>query len=375
MIRCPECGSKISSLAKSCPYCGYQSNDPERPISEQDHYKEESFLQYDIIGYTPNRGDLSIISYEDNRNLIEYFGKWNNIESQIPSIAEVIFDMSKKEHYFIAKMDDYVKKLIDNGIFKFVVDKNGEILPTICNAETNQYVKQVRLENFSFSPNVHQSLNNLSMHAALAQVLDKIEYIEDAIRELHIELQNDRLAIADSAYDKIMQAKLIQDSRIRMMSIINAIQTATDAKRGLMRNFAQNLQYVNRHSNQSSLKQLIGKKPEIVNQKAIDAMQSLSRIANSVQIECEGYAALGEYKSARECLREFMLFIKENRLDNRDTLVLLNENATQKRIDIVNQFSDICQKISDLDEIMKKISSGSQYLLPNSKGEGEDENE
>ena len=76
-------------------------------------------------------------------------------------------------------------------------------------------MKQVRLEDMALTPNLTQSLNNLSTHAVMAQILDEIEYVGDAIREIHVELQNDRLAMSEGARDKLMQARLIQDAKLR----------------------------------------------------------------------------------------------------------------------------------------------------------------
>lgn len=206
-ILCPECGTKISDKATKCPHCGFQSADPKRPISEQDKYEMVPIFEYDIEEWQPNRGELSIISYEDNRSLIQYFGKWENIKVKLPAIAEVIGAMAGKEHIMVAKMDSYVKDLIGKGIYRFTIDKQGEILPTIRDADG--FVKQVRLENMALTPNLTQSLNNLSTHAVMAQILDEIEYVGDAIREIHVELQNDRLAMAEGARDKLVQARLI----------------------------------------------------------------------------------------------------------------------------------------------------------------------
>ena len=177
-ILCPECGTKISNKATKCPHCGFQSADPKRPISEQDKYEMVPIFEYDIEEWQPNRGELSIISYEDNRSLIQYFGKWENIKVKLPAIAEVIGAMAGKEHIMVAKMDSYVKDLIGKGIYRFTIDKQGEILPTIRDADG--FVKQVRLENMALTPNLTQSLNNLSTHAVMAQILDEIEYEYDA---------------------------------------------------------------------------------------------------------------------------------------------------------------------------------------------------
>ena len=39
----------------------------------------------------------------------------------------------------------------------------------------------------------------------------------------------------------------------------------------------------------------------------------------------------------------------ENKLNERDTLLLLNENSSQKRIEVVDQFTDIAARITAFD--------------------------
>lgn len=362
LILCPECGTKISDKATECPHCGFQSADPTRPISEQDKYEIVPIFEYDIEEWIPNRGDLSVISYEDNKSLIEYFGDWETIKNKLPAIAEVIGSLAKKDHIMIAKMDGYVKDLIDKGVYRFTIDKNGEILPTIRDADG--FVKQVRLEDMALTPNLTQSLNNLSTHAVMARILDEIEYVGDAIREIHIELQNDRLAMAESSRDKLKQARMIQDAKLREIALLGVVNSATDAKRILMRNFKQNMHHIVEHSQKSDLQLILSPKSEKdVSPKAIDAFQSLVYITNAVQTECEGYAMLGEYEPCRECLSEFKSFIEENKLNQRDTLLLLNENSAQKKIEIVDEFTDIAGRISAFDTVTGQIENQMRGLL------------
>ena len=348
LIQCPECGAKISDKATSCPHCGFQSSDPTKAISLQDRYEIVPVFDYDIDGWNPNRGDLSVISYDDNRQLIQYFGNWEFIQAKLTPIAEVIKEMAESEHILIADIDPYVKKLIKEGIYRFTIDKKGRILPTIRDAE--HIVKQVRLREMAYAPNLVQSLNNLSVHAVMAQILDEIECIGDAIQGIHIELQNDRIALAESAKDKLMQARQIQDSRLRSQAILGVLSSATDAKRTLMRSFSQNLYYIKNYSSKSNFEQIVDQKGhKNVPVKTQDAMQELALITTVVQIECEGYSLLGEYDACKTCLDEFSGFIKENGLNNRDTLLLLNENASQKNVELVNNFNDIAQRITSFE--------------------------
>ena len=308
---------------------------------------------------------MSVISYEDNKNFFSYFGKWENIQAELPAIAEVILSMAQKEHIMVAKLDPYIKELIKKGIYRFSIDKQGEILPTI--RDGKNIVKQVRLEDVSISPNLTQSLNNLSVHATMAQILDEIEFMCDAIRDIHIELQNDRLAMADSARDKLKQAMKIQDANLREKALLDVISSATDAKRVLMRNFSQNLLYVRENYQKKSLKK------NYSSVKACDALQALIAITNAVQTERESYAFLSEYEPCKVCLEEFNDFIVDNEINKRDTLLILNESSAAKRIEVVNKFGSISQRITSLD--FSKIEYNVHELLTVKDENGEDNDE
>lgn len=348
LILCPECGTKISDKAIICPHCGFMSNDNSHPISEQDTYEIVPTFRYDIAEWQPNSGQLSVVAVEDNKNLVRFFGQWKNIQRKMPAIADTIQKMAHKENVLVAKMDKYVKTLIDKGVYRFTIDKQGEILPTIRDSEG--IVKQVRLKEMSLSPELANSMNNLATHAAMAQILDEIEYVGDAIRGIHIELQNDRIALAESARDKIKFAVKIQDTKLREIAILNATDAATEAKRVLMRNFSENLQFIVDNSEKNDVQLLFeGKKGRDIPQKVSDSFQDLVAITNSVQAECEGYAILGEFEPSKESLLQFKNFITENHLDDRDTLLLLNENTPQKKIPIVNEFMMISERITNFD--------------------------
>lgn len=370
LILCPECGSKISDKATACPHCGYMSKDNSLPISVQDTYEIVPSFSYDIEEWKPSCEQLGVIGVEDNKSLVQYFGNWQNIQLRMPALAKVIKGMAKKDKVLVAKMDSYVKNLIDKGVYRFTIDKNGEILPTIRDSEN--IVKQVRLEEATFSPELANSLNNLTTQAAMAQILDELEYVGDAIRGLHIELQNDRLALAESTRDKLLFASKIQDTRLREIAVLNAVDSATEAKRILMRNFAENLKYISDNSGKNDVQLLLeGKKGRDIPQKTSDAFQDLIFITNAVQIECQGYAILGEYESSKESLLQFKSFITENSLDDRDTLLLLNENTPQKKLSVVDEFALISERITNFDANSKLEGNTPIMLMEERKNEDE----
>ncbi len=349
LVLCPECGTKISNRANTCPHCGYVSEDPSLPISSQEAYKVLPSFQYDIEGWDPIGRELSVSSPDDNKSLFESFGTWEKIRTEFPAIAEVIQAWGSTEKILVADTDSYIKRLINKGMLRFSISKNGEILPTIRDA--NGIVKQVRLKEMLLRPDLLQSINHLQTQAILMQILGEIEYVGEVIRELRIELQDDRLAMVDSARDKLKQAHRIQDTKLREIALLNIVNSATDSKRVLMRNFSHNYRYIAEHSDKSVASMVVDFKGQRdIDQKAADLFRTLISITNSVQIECEGFSMLGEFESAKECLCQFRDFISANNLADRDTLLVINSNVKQKQMRMVAEFSSIVNRITNLDE-------------------------
>ena len=374
LILCPECGTKISNKATTCPHCGYVSNDSSLPISVQDTYEVVPTFTYDIEEWNPEREQSSLIAYEDNRTLVEYLGNWQNIQLRLPAIAKVIKGMAEKDKILVAKMDSYVKTLIEKGVYRFTIDKQGEILPTIRDADG--IVKQVRLQEMTLTPELANSLTNLQTHAAMARILDEIEYVGDAIRGIHIELQNDRIALAESTKDKLLFASKIQDTKLREIALLNVVNSATEAKSVLMRNFSENLHFIAENSQKNDVQLLMeGKKGRDIPQKAADAFQALVSITNSVQVECQGYALLGEYEASKESLLQFRQFITDNKLDDRDTLILLNENTPMKKMPVVNEFMKIANNITTFDASRQLNGYSINMIAEVSENEDEGEEE
>lgn len=366
---CPECGARISSKAKACPRCGYTGDDQNLPICELKSYEVVPVLQCEIEAWNPVEAELSSLGYEDNRTIVEFLGNWERIQVAAPSLAQAILDAAKEEHVLVAKMPPYIKKLIREGRLKLQLDKQGEIMAILRSTEKNEWVRQLRLEDMSFAPNVTQSLNHLTNVAMMAQILNEIESVGESVRRVHEELQGDRIALAESAWEKLLQARRMESPALRELATISAIHAATDAKRMLMRGFERSRRFVEQNSGKGELQMLaeFGRKKDL-NSMAEDAFQDLVALTNVVRAECEGYAMLEEYENAARSLESFEGFIKQNKLDDRNTLLVLNGALKEKRVTAVEEFSSIAKNIERLRR-RGALGARSSELLPETEGE------
>jgi hypothetical protein len=149
------------------------------------------------------------------------FSVIGNTSKQLsPTLANLIMKMAAgvNETRWVAKIPGNYKKLIDEGTLRLVLDKNGEILPTIYGKEG--FVKQVRLEQIQVPVDLTQAMQHLETQAALSLVLAEIHSVNEGIRQLESGLQNDRLAMVKCAWDKLMQARAIADSRLREFYVL-----------------------------------------------------------------------------------------------------------------------------------------------------------
>ena len=383
MIMCPECGTKISDKALSCPQCAFTGENPSQPISEQATYEKHPVFQAEIERWDPKLGQIVTeyidISPNTSRKLFKLFAD-PKIFLSIPELGRLIADtLGEKDVELVAKMPDYIMKLVDEEVLHFRRDANGQIMPFVFDNKEKVF-KQVRLDWNQVDPDITPTLRHLETQMAISTVLAEVQSLREEIAGIHIELQNDRLALAESAWDKLMQARTIEDARLREMLVVQAITTATDAKRTLMRNFTENMKYLDAHSGKKFVervqdKGMVKAAQETVQGiatnpnrgKAADAFHDLVSIINAVRVEGTGYEILEQDEASKECLIEFRKFIIDNKLDERNTLLVINSNLgvdEKMSSEIINQFSNVAKHIAMLDNLQELEASAALALEP-----------
>ena len=373
MIQCPECGTHIADKARICPYCGYVGDDPTQPIGTQAVYKPAPQLQLEIERWdsTTNTMGRQRIDFapEDNRRIYDAIKDWKWVQTMMPALAEAVTGMARSEKQWIADIPKYCEKLLDDGQISFNMDKAGRILPELKD-ESGRFVQKVRLRETVSMPELLPNLQHLETQAALAMIMNQLENVQEQIAQIRGELQQDRLAKADAAWDQLNQALKITDGRRREQAVIIAIGTGTEAKHTLMRHFASCLHLIEGNADQNEARLIIGdifkgksnkERGEIEARMVYD---DLVGILNCVRVETEGHVAVGDTEAARRSLKEFAEFIETEQLDDRDTILKIDSRlpSAQKRPEVVDEFDAIAQRTMQLSALTAGESVPKQLL-------------
>ena len=363
MIMCPDCGTSISDKALTCPYCGYAGNDPATPIADQSiGYEVVPRIKMSIERWDPKSRSLteemSEMPIQARRAVARWLGSlkdWESLQVVAPALVGFVKEfLGDDKVRMVADLPAEIMKMVKEGRLRFRLDSEGRIMPFVY--DDKGIYKQVRLNMETVPPDVTNAMRQLETQAALSMVLAEVRSLRDQLEGIRIGLQNDRLALAEGAWDKLMQAREVEDSRLRDALIMQALSSATDAKRTLMRNFTQNANYLIEQSdidlnrNPLALVRRLGESlngNERIHQAAADAFDDLVQITNVVRVEGEGYSMLGQERAARACLDQFSEFIKANGLDE-DTLLVIDGGlpSERKMPELVDQFAELSKRIS-----------------------------
>lgn len=363
-VQCPACGTYVAETATMCPYCGFRGDDPSRPIYKQGEYRPVPIVPCEIVMDDGQRGEIWL-SDEDSKNLFRHLTNWKWLSTMLPALVETLESMFGGTVHLEAKLPEHIMRMIEEDKLHFATDKNGEILAEVFD-ERNKTFKQVRLEKVVRNDTLLPAMQHLETQAALCLVMEKIDEVGRAVQQLGEEMQQDRLARVDAAFDMFQQACRIESSRERNEYVREALNEATRAKALLVRNFAQQQRLVKQSSKKSDA--------------ALRAMQDYVAIVNAVNVQMQTHMALGQQDVAAYCLQDLNKFIKNYDLDKHDTMLnLVGSVKSKNRGSNQEKFIDgSLQVAANIESVVKALDAGeviSPKLITENDGNGNDSND
>mgnify|MGYP000846282474 FL=1 len=215
-----------------------------------------------------------------------------------------------------AVLSEDQKQKLATGALKLMTKKDGSLMATLIKPETKKMVANIPLETVKTTPEINQAMTGFASQMQMAQIAEQIQSVSIAIESVRKGQEDDRLAIAYSCQQKLLQAREIKNPELQSMMLMQVISDAEDSRNLLMLSQKSNLQFINEQPESTFGKILKGEKPEKIESRINEIRDGLNAVNMVSLVAALAYNELGEKEAARKSLMYFADFIKKTYLES-----------------------------------------------------------
>ena len=261
----------------------------------------------DLIEYF---GDMPEVARPLIKRTKEAFSKIENMLYSAPAFINLV-KASVPEQAFQAILTNDQKAKLASGALKLMTKKDGSLMANLVNPETNKIVSTISLQNVNLSPALSQAMTSYASQMQMVQIAEQIQVVQLAIEEVRQGQEYDRLAMAYSCQQKLLQAMEIKNPNLKAMALLQIASDAEDSRNLLMQSQNANLAFIKDQPESFFGKLFQGAKPEKITQRMNEIRESLS-VVNMVSLaEAMAYQEMGENAAAMKSLLYYAGYIEK----------------------------------------------------------------
>lgn len=179
----------------------------------------------EVVSHTVLQSDVIVFDEEKRQKVIQ-------ILRQIPAIVDVAKKLSEGKTYKAVIAPEVLKR-IKEGSARIDKKGNGLIAARVRDVKTG-----LLIDNFDFkevTPDLLNSLNQLATQQTLANIVHRLEVLDEKINEVLQGQINDRLAEIESGLHIYEQAIVASDPDVRRELLVSAITQLNDGRNKLIK--------------------------------------------------------------------------------------------------------------------------------------------
>ncbi len=238
------------------------------------------------------------------------FQKIEDMLYTVPSFVNMIKSAVPQE-VLQAVLTDEQKAKIAKGALKLMTKKDGSLMATLVNPKTKKIVATVPLKSAKVVPEIAHAITEYTTQMQMAQIAEQIQLVQIAIEEVRQGQEYDRLALAYSCQQKLLQAMAIENSELRTMALLQVISDAEDSRNMLMLSQGANIEFIKNQPEASWEKLLRGASHKKIDTRMNEIRESLCAVNMVSLAEAMVYQELGEPEAARQSLLHYANYIKK----------------------------------------------------------------
>lgn len=277
--------------------------------------------------------------------------------------SKVFIDAVKKsvsENEYSVLFTDEQQKLLKEGAVKFMHRKDGSIMAKLVRSDNNEICFNLDITKAPGTPKeISAEAANFAAQMQLAQIAEQIEQIQISIEETLRGQQLDRLALAYSCTQKLLQAQNIKNLELKAYALIQIAHSAEDSRNMLMQNQTRALENIKDYpaSTFGKFFKDNGKIKRDIN----ELRESLAAINQTSLVEALAYRELGEYEALSESLAYYAKYINDTYFLEEGLIERLDQIDSQPDNYWTTALPDVVNNINTLSNtIMKEVMTNAE---------------
>lgn len=297
----------------------------------------------EIISSMTLQSDAIIFDEEKRQKLIK-------ILRQIPAILDVAKKLSEGKTYKAIIAPEVLERIKD-GSARLGNRDNGLFSAGIYDVETGKFIHQASL--MEVAPDLLSSLNQLAIQQTLANIVCRLEVIDEKITDVLQGQINDRLAEVESGIHIYEQAVVASDPDVRRELLVSAIQKLNDGRNKLIK--STDLSFIDKlpRNRLGMFFSLNWDLPKHVQAKAEPVWKAAHAIVKASRYLVLAYSALNQPDSLRVSLEqvESEVEVFQNKIGK---IVHWLPPTSDWRESLTTISQGVLPNVCDLDDILQK---------------------
>lgn len=297
--------------------------------------KERNIVNMDDNTIFISSDDVEIVNAEGySTEVAECFGNVPDIAKPLVNGAKKSFKMIENmlysspslvnalkaalpEETFQAILSDDQKQKIAKGALKLMTKKDGSLMANLVDNNTKKIVSTISLKSVKIAPEMTQAMASYATQMQMAQIAEQIQVVQLAVEEVRMGQEYDRLAMAYSCQQKLLQAMTIKNPELRRHQLLRIACDAEDSRNLLMQSQNANVNFIKNEPESFWSKVIQGATTEKVNSRICEIRESLCALNMVSLAEAIAYQEMSESEAARLSLEYYAGYIDNTYLSTK----------------------------------------------------------
>jgi len=176
--------------------------------------------------------------FESSRSLLL---RWARSVPAIVQTARALTQTLNPRELFEIEWPPGVLDSLKSGVLEWKPSADGTFPVVVRQHEGKQIAKHLKLRKHEQMGDVLRGVNNLALQSALADIVGRLEEMDEKLDEIAAKAHGDRVGKARAGHEMYLQALTLRDDAARRGALLNAVQSLAEGRSQLLESIDDDL--------------------------------------------------------------------------------------------------------------------------------------